>query len=95
MSAKKSVHARRFAADPVVVELVVVLHASKELETIVQSRCLGLTWTDIYSTNATRQHNAIISLVCSSASIYDHFSMPMVIYIDRDGDVLGYLFMQR
>ena len=62
MSAKKSVHVRRFAADSIVVELVVVSRASEELETIVQSRCLELTWTDIYSTNATQQYNAIICL---------------------------------
>ena len=62
MSAKKSVHVRRFAADSIVVELVVVSRASEELETIVQLRCLELTWTDIYSTNATQQYNAIICL---------------------------------
>ena len=48
MQPKVPMHACRCAADSVEVGLVVVLHASKEQEAIVQSRCLGLTGADIH-----------------------------------------------
>ena len=38
----------KICSDSVEVELVVVLCASEEQEVIAQSRCLGLTGTDIY-----------------------------------------------
>ena len=51
-----------FTADSVEVEIVVVLCVSKDQETIAQSRCLGLTGTDIYIDNATRLLASFYSL---------------------------------
>ena len=51
----------RFTADSVEVELVVVLRASEDQEAIAQSRCLGLTGTDIYVYTYVNNINIYIS----------------------------------
>ena len=55
-----------------------LLCTSEDRETIAQSRCLGLTRTDIYIyTNMKRQHNAITCLTLQLGSKYnniDHFT---------------------
>ena len=68
--------------DSVEVELEVVLRASKELEPIVQSRCLELTWTDIYSTNEMQQRNMITCLALQLGNyIYQTTSQCLWLYI--------------
>ena len=54
-------------------ELIVAVCASREQEAIVQSRCLGLTGTDIYIYIQTQNDNAakLLASLYSSAIMYN------------------------
>ena len=68
-----TVYAHRFAADLVKVELVVVLRANKDQETIVQSRCLIIY---VY-TNVTRHLMGVSRGILTSCNLKQSLSEPL------------------